>query len=341
MTVLFVETTRRDLPMSQRSRIAPRIDERWIRHDWRMWIRPDIARWMKPGVDPADVIPALARERAQKEAARQRARAAEDAELAAEIEHERRVLAALNEEMKGVNAEMARRRRRLAEEAKYSPSQPRIPKRNPGGGQWTRIGGGGQSPSPGIAQPMGNVDIGAGSSETEGLFNIGSGRTGTDSANSSGGLLKVAAADETGQRYSVNLEEEDARGGHGKRKHVGKTDRELIDVLNADYLRSQSGNLEITNFREAEGSFASLEQANELVNRVLRLESGKVDNVAEGKARREKLEQMFDGVTGKEAFRPNGDSDPYIRDTYGVRVIIKRDGRSPRGYTVVTAFPVN
>src|SRR4051812_46078019 len=115
----------------------PRIDERWIRHDWRMWIRPDIARWMKPGVDPADVIPALARERAQQEAARQRARAAEDAALAAEIEHERRALAALNEEVKELNADMARCRRRVAEEAKYSPSQLRIPSGNPRGGQWT------------------------------------------------------------------------------------------------------------------------------------------------------------------------------------------------------------
>src|SRR3954471_18265574 len=83
-------------------KLPPRIDERWIRHDWRMWIRPDIARWMKPGVDPADVIPALDRERAEQEAKRARedaARAAEDAALAAEIEHERRALAALNEEV--------------------------------------------------------------------------------------------------------------------------------------------------------------------------------------------------------------------------------------------------
>jgi hypothetical protein len=87
-----------------------------IRHDWQRWIRPDFARWIKPGVDPADVIPGLARERAQKQAAEQRARAAEDAELAAEIEHERRVLAALKEEMKEVHAEVARWRRRLAEE---------------------------------------------------------------------------------------------------------------------------------------------------------------------------------------------------------------------------------
>jgi hypothetical protein len=146
--------------------LTPRIDERWIRHDWRMWIRPDFARWIKPGVDPADVIPGLARERAELEARRAReeaARAAEDAAFAAEIEHERRAWAALKEEMKEVNAEMARWRRRVADaaEAKYSPSQPRVPKRNPGAGQWTRIGGGiGQSPSSNIAKPMGNVDFG-------------------------------------------------------------------------------------------------------------------------------------------------------------------------------------
>src|SRR3954447_771701 len=123
---------------------TPRIDERWIRHDWRMWIRPDIARWMKPGVDPADVIPALARERAQKQAAIERARAAEDAELAAWIEHERRVWATLREEMKEVNADMARWRRRVAEEeAKYSPSQPRVPAGNPRGGRWTNQNEGG------------------------------------------------------------------------------------------------------------------------------------------------------------------------------------------------------
>src|SRR3954464_2522729 len=131
-------------------KLPPRIDERWIRHDWRMWIRPDIARWMKPGVDPADVIPALARERAQQEAARERARAAEDAALAAWIEHERRVLAALNEELKEVNAEMARWRRLAdAAEEKYSPSQPRVPAGNSRGGQWTD-GSTGSS----IARPM-------------------------------------------------------------------------------------------------------------------------------------------------------------------------------------------
>jgi len=46
-----------------------------------------------------------------------------------------RAQAAINQEVKELNAEMARWRRLAdAAEAKYSPSQPRIPARNSGGG---------------------------------------------------------------------------------------------------------------------------------------------------------------------------------------------------------------
>jgi hypothetical protein len=301
--------------------------QRWLRHDAHLWLRHDFARWLKPGTDPAEVYPHLKRQR----------EAAEDAAFAAKIAASQRVLTMLRVEVDEMKA--ARARQRL-EEAKYSPDQPRIPKTNPGGGQWTRVGGGsGQSPSPGVARPMGNVDIGAGSSETDGLFNLGG--TGTDSANVSDSVLKVVAADESGQRYSVNLQEEEDRGGHTLRDHVGKTDSYLIGVMNADYKRTVSGNLEITEFRDAEGSFATREQANDHVNQLLKLERDKVDQVASGAVKRLKLESRFGSVTGYEAFRPNGDSDPYIRDTYGVRAVIINDSRSPRGYTVRTAFPVN
>ena len=265
--------------------------------------------------------------------------AAEEAERAAVIAEGYRLQAVLRAEVDELKAALARRR---LEEAKYSPDQPRIPKRNPGGGQWTRIGGGiGQSPTRNIAQPMGNVDVGnrVGSSETEGLFNIGPGRT--DSANSSDGLPKIAAADESGQRIPLELGEEDARGGHGKRDHVEKTDSELIDVLNVDYQRKQSGNLEITQFRREQGSFTSLEQANDLVNRVIEMNKDRVDRVATGKKQDATLQERFDFVTGKEAYRPNGNSEPYIRDTDSVRVVIRHDPRSWRGYRVHTAYPVN
>jgi hypothetical protein len=301
--------------------------ERWLRHDAHLWLRHDYARWLKPGTDPEELYPHLKRQR----------EAAEDAAFAAKIAASQRVLTMLREEVDELKA--ARARQRL-QEAKYSPDQPRIPKRNPGGGQWTRIGGGGgQSPSTDIAAPMGNVDIGAGSSETDGLFNLGG--TGTDSANSSDDVVRVAAADEPGQRIPLELGEEDARGGHGKRDHVEKTDSELIDVLNADYVRKQSGNLEITDFREAQGSFTSLEQANDLVNRVIEMNKDRVDRVATGQKRDATLQERFDFVTGKEAYRPNGDSEPYIRDTDSVRVVIRHDPRSWRGYRVHTAYPVN
>jgi Bacterial CdiA-CT RNAse A domain len=127
-------------------------------------------------------------------------------------------------------------------------------------------------------------------------------------------------------------------GGHAKSKHVGKTDGELIDVLNADYVRKQSGNLEITDFRLAEGSFASLEQANELVNRVLQMNKDEVDQVAAGKKREATLQEHFEFVTGKEAFRPNGDSEPYIRATDSVRVVVRPYKSSWRGYRVHTAY---
>jgi hypothetical protein len=131
-----------------------------MRHDAHLWIRHDIKRFFKPGTDLADVVPALARQRD-----------AEDAALAAEIAKGYRLLAVLRAEVASIKADLLRRRQ---EEAKYSPDQPRIPKRNPGGGQFARIGGNGQSPSTGIAQPMGDVAIGdaTGSDDTSGLLHI-------------------------------------------------------------------------------------------------------------------------------------------------------------------------
>jgi len=129
--------------------------ERWLRHDAHLWVRPDAARFVLPGVDPADVFPTLARERAQAEAATQRARAAEDAAFDAEIEHERRVLAAIRAGLNEVKAELARRR---ALDAKYSPAQPRVPAGNPDGGQWTdRNGGQGIGQGTSLARPMGGA----------------------------------------------------------------------------------------------------------------------------------------------------------------------------------------
>src|SRR5437870_11525134 len=145
-----------------------------LRHDMHLWIRHDAARFVRPGFDPADVFPTLARKAAPAPAPNI------DDELTDEIARERRFLDAINAELAEVNAEMARRR---ALDAKYSPTQPRVPAGNPRGGQWTDRSGGqnagpnisqdvGQGAAASLAQPMGNVDVGdlRGSSELGDLF---------------------------------------------------------------------------------------------------------------------------------------------------------------------------
>jgi hypothetical protein len=147
-----------------------------LRHDAHLWIRHDAARFVRPGFDPADVFPTLARKAPPAPAP------TIDDERTDEIARERRFLDAINAALAEVNAEMARRR---ALDAKYSPTQPRVPAGNPRGGQWTDRSGGqntgqgnvqdaGQGTAASLAQPMGNVDVGdlRGSSELGDLFNI-------------------------------------------------------------------------------------------------------------------------------------------------------------------------
>jgi hypothetical protein len=162
--------------------------QRWMRHDAHLWIRNDAARWVKPGTDPADVYPTLARKPDAAKAA------AFEAEIAAEVAAGYRLLAVLREEVASLRAELARRR---LEEAKYSPTQPRVPRGNSRGGQWTdRSGGDSQSQSTGLAQPMGNVGIGdvSGSSELGDLFQIKPTDASADGEEVAGDVIRVCIA---------------------------------------------------------------------------------------------------------------------------------------------------
>jgi Bacterial CdiA-CT RNAse A domain len=89
------------------------------------------------------------------------------------------------------------------------------------------------------------------------------------------------------------------------------------------------------------GSFTDLEAANRLVGATLLRNRERVDRVAEGKSSREEVDAIFEQPTGKEAFAPDERTDPRIRQTYGVRVVIVADQRTWRGYHVITAFPRN
>jgi hypothetical protein len=171
--------------------------QRWTRHDAHLWIRPDAARFLPPGMDPAELYPTLARKPDAAKAA------AFEAEVAAEVAAGYRLLAVLREEVAELRAELKRRR---ALEAKYSPSQPRVPSGDPRGGQWTDRSGGqgtvagpsqdtGQSQDADLTQPMGNVDVGdvSGSSELTGLFNITPGETRVDGVQLAGGFYQVGS----------------------------------------------------------------------------------------------------------------------------------------------------
>jgi hypothetical protein len=139
--------------------------------------------------------------------------------------------------------------------------------------------------------------------------------------------------------YPIDLQEEEALGGHTIGAHVGKSDVSLItDVRNTAL---KSGNL--IDFDEGlrEGSFPSLEAANKLVNATVAQNQDKVDFVTGGLSPREELDAVFGSPTGYEAFAVTGRSTPYIRDTYGVRVVIIPDQNSAKGYRVDTAFPRN
>jgi hypothetical protein len=85
----------------------------------------------------------------------------------------------------------------------------------------------------------------------------------------------------------------------------------------------------------------SLESANDFVNRALEDNQAIVDLGASGQQDIASIDKRFGYVTCKEAYRPDADSDPYMRDTYAVRVVIRRDRSAERGYRVYTAFPIN
>lgn len=90
------------------------------------------------------------------------------------------------------------------------------------------------------------------------------------------------------------------------------------------------------------GSFESLENANDLTNRTLEQNREAVEEVAQGKKDRDFVKSRFGYKTGREAIGSRDPrAEPYVRDTYGVGVEIAHDQRSPRGFTVITAYPRN
>jgi hypothetical protein len=286
--------------------------QRWLRHDAHLWIRPDAARFLPPGTDLADIYPTLPR----------KPDAAKAAAFEAEIEAGYRLLAVLREEVASLRAELARRR---ALEAKYSPTQPRVPAGNPRGGQWTDRSGG-ESTGTSVAQPMGNVDIGdvTGSSELGDLFHIKPDDTRIDGVQLAG--------------EPVDLLEQEQRGGHAIGEHAGRTYDDLKSRAreNAQNILDRGDD-----FRGVRvGSFTSVQSANRLVNSTISDNQDKIDQQIRDGEPQVLISKSFKSPTGYEAYLARAHAEPVIRDTFGVEVLIRPDPGSARGWRVHTAYPV-
>lgn len=181
----------------------------------------------------------------------------------------------------------------------YDPDQPRVPAGSSEGGRWTDGDGGNPNP-----------------------------------AQNDGRIIRIS--DEGSRRYAIVLADEETRGGHTLRKHVGKTDEEMLERVRASRREFPI----VTYGLRRNGSFDSAESANDFVNRSLEQNAAKVDLVASGREDAAFITSRFGYKTGREAYT-GGRLDPYMRTTYGVGIFIVRDPKNRNGYRVHSAYPRN
>jgi len=159
----------------------------------------------------------------------------------------------------------------------------------------------------------------------------------TDGGGGGQGTVLLAQNDPS-SGYPIDLREEGELGGHAIVEHVGANPKYLIErVQNLADQTVERGDI----FRGlAVGSFTSLQAATKLVNSVVSNNSELVQQVVSGRLPIGVLSGSFSQPTGYEAYLPRYNAQPYMRDTYGVQVIILRDKRATKGFRVQTAYPV-
>jgi len=228
---------------------------------------------------------------------------------------------------------------------KYNRDQPRVPAGNPEGGQWT------SGDDTGSSDSTDNSDAIIGEISNPGTryaaLETGTQTDATDDMSSNSQTHddsvepQIAQANDGSlQRKPIDLRDEEAPVGigHAIRDHVGKTDAELMQQMIAKTLRSPFVSL----VDRREGSFDSIEIANDFANHALDApeNAARIAEVASGQAWWPRLITLSIGsVTGRELYRSAPDSEPYMRDTDGVGVLIVHDPRKPRGYSIITAYP--
>jgi HK97 family phage portal protein len=159
----------------------------------------------------------------------------------------------------------------------------------------------------------------------------------TDGGGGGQGTVLLAQNDPS-SGYPIDLREEERLGGHAIVEHVGANPKYLVErVQNEAEKAIDSGN----DFRGfAVGSFTSMQAATKLVNSVVSNNPETLEQVVAGKLPIGVLSSWFSQPTGYEAYLPRYNAQPYMRDTYGVQVIILRDKRATKGFRVQSAYPV-
>ena len=189
-----------------------------------------------------------------------------------------------------------------------------------------RIAAGAQNQGTGIAQPMGNVDIGdvSESNELGDLFQIKPDAPRVDGVQLAG--------------EPVDLLEQEQRGGHAIGEHADRT----YDYLKARVHDGARSTLERGDTFDglSVGSFTSVQSANRLVNSTISANQDKVDQGIRDGELPVVISKRFTSPTGYEAYLARAHAEPVIRDTFGVKVVIQPDPGSARGWRVHTAYPI-
>jgi hypothetical protein len=111
---------------------------RWMRPDAARYLRPDMERYFTPGAWQATAFAQLAGATVER-----KEHVAEEERSVEDLRRERRWLAQQKLELLQLyDLHLRLKLKALLYSEKYSPNQPRVPKGNPDGGQWTSYGGG-------------------------------------------------------------------------------------------------------------------------------------------------------------------------------------------------------
>lgn len=218
--------------------------------------------------------------------------------------------------------ELRQIRRELIEQ-RYRPDQPRAPRGTPIGGQF-------------IDDPLG-----AGQSNRL-LERFPPTRPSREPAHH---VAQIGTPSRPKSFYFVDLREEDRKGGHGFAEHVGRSRRQLLQVMEQiRYKTTLPDGTEAYRWHEAEGTFLSTGEASFHIQQALSNNPAAVERAIRGKVGDKpiRVTHRVGSQTGIEAYRPDYHSEVIFRPTFSVEIYIAHDpNRTSRGYRVITAFPMN